>query len=579
MNKRTSANLCKCVVLGMDGATLDLIVPWVEEGKLPHFKRMMDEGAYGTLMSTAFPGSAPAWSSFLTGKNPGKHGIFFFTEHAAGSYQVRLVNAAMRTGEPFWDYLSRRGRRMGVMNVPMTFPPSPVNGFFVSGMDAPGVESTFTHPSSLKQRILEIYPDYKIEVGVWGMISGGRQQQAVEALKEIIKARGKIARRLLRENECDVGVLVYTATDRVQHFFWKYLDKTHPQYDEKEARKYGSAILEVYQTLDAELEKWFHVMDDDANLIIVSDHGAGPNSNRSIYLNRWLEKEGYLYYRSQKKSGAKSLKTRIKVNTVGLMKRLSRQYLPRSVKEGVLRILPNLINWSISTMRLADIDWSRTRAYSEESVPWIWINLKGREPGGIVQPGAEYWQLCSDITRSIQKITDPETGETIVEKVMGREALFTGPHVGKAPDLSVFFKNDTYISRPTHYSRDHREFIRILSKKELDLLEKDAKSSASHRHNGILFMWGPMIRCAGYIPTTHIIDVAPTLLYLLDESIPDDYDGRVIADAIKEDLLQQRAIRRHPADEASQSARGAYDSVDEEKMEKRLRDLGYLPEK
>ncbi|MBE9571856.1 MAG: alkaline phosphatase family protein, partial [Proteobacteria bacterium] len=534
------------------------------------------EGAYGTLMSTAFPGSAPAWSSFITGKNPGKHGIYYFTEHIPGSHQVRIVNASMRKGEAFWSLLGHSGKKVGIMNVPMTFPPVPVNGFFVSGMDAPGPESDFTYPASLKDELNEITGGYKIEVGVWGMISGGKPQLAIDSLKEMIRMRGKAARHLMKTRPWDLFTVVFTAPDRIQHFFWKYMDRNHPQYRENEGQKYGTAILEIYQTLDRELGRFLELIDRDTNLLILSDHGAGPNSNRSIYLNRWLASEGFLHYKTGKTERGNRLKTKIKLSLVAGLRRLSRRYLSRPLKEKILRLTPDLINWSISTMRFANIDWSRTRAYSEESVPWIWINLKGREPGGIVESGKDYEDIRNEISRALKKIRDRETGETIVDRVARREDLFNGPFLHKAPDLSIYFKDDKYISRPSHYSPDSDDYIRILSRDELDILEKDAKSSASHRSNGILFLCGPWIKNTGKLPTKEIIDIVPTVMYLLDEEIPDDYDGRVILESIKNEVASQKMVRHGRAKEETVRSVKEYDEEDEQKVSKRLKDLGYL---
>ena len=258
------------------------------------------------------------------------------------------------------------------------------------------------------------------------------------------------------------------------------------------------------------------------------------------------------------------------------MRRLARQHLSRSTKEKLLRLSPNLINWSISTMRLADIDWSRTRAYSEESVPWIWINLKGREPEGIVEPGKDYEKICEDISRSLKKLRDPETGKPIVDQVCRREDLFHGPFLHKAPDLSIYFKDDLYISRPTHYNPNSDEYVRILSQDELDHLEKDAKSSASHRRNRIMFFYGRSIKSIGEIPKKNIIDIAPTILYLLDEKIPDDYDGTVILEGVKDEIVLEMKVRYSQAEDEDTKTVSEYDEEDEQILTKRLQDLGYL---
>ena len=139
----------RVLVIGWDGATFELISPWVDQGLLPNTKRMMEQGSYGVMQSVIRPGSPQAWSSFVTGMNPGKHGIFNFIEKVKNSYRVTFVNAKARGGDSVWKILSHHGLRVGVMNIPISYPPEKVNGVFLSGLDAPGVESKFTYPETL----------------------------------------------------------------------------------------------------------------------------------------------------------------------------------------------------------------------------------------------------------------------------------------------------------------------------------------------------------------------------------------------------------------------------------------------
>src|ERR1051325_8760378 len=115
-------------MIGWDGATFDLIHPWVKDGKLPNIARPMERGVHGPLRSTIPPWTFPAWTSFMTGKNPGKHGVYDFLRPRQGSYDLEFVNGSHRRARTFWQILSEAGRKVVSISVPCTFPPEPVNG-------------------------------------------------------------------------------------------------------------------------------------------------------------------------------------------------------------------------------------------------------------------------------------------------------------------------------------------------------------------------------------------------------------------------------------------------------------------
>jgi len=146
----------------LDGATFKVITPWVKEGKLPTLAKIMEKGAWGELESTIHPLSPQAWASFMTGKNPGKHGIFEFVEHKPHSYDLRYVNGASVQGKKLWDILSDAGKRVCVINVPFTYPPNKVNGYLIAGLDAPGPHSNFCHPPELMAELTQKFGQYQL---------------------------------------------------------------------------------------------------------------------------------------------------------------------------------------------------------------------------------------------------------------------------------------------------------------------------------------------------------------------------------------------------------------------------------
>ena len=444
----------RAYVLGLDGATFDLIAPWVSRGELPNMKRLMDEGSHGSLMSPLPAHSAPSWSSFITGKNPGKHGIFDFSEHVDGSYEVKFVNASRRQGMSIWATASRYDKKVAVVNVPMTFPPEKVNGIMISGMDAPGIDSNFTYPTTLSGELKRIIGDYSLEAGLWSYINKGEINLAIEKQHETIDKRFEVIKYLMNNYPWDLFVSVFTATDRVQHAFWKYMDPRHPSYKLEEAKKYGDAILDVYRKMDHIVGYLLDHLSEDTVLFIMSDHGAGLCSNKTLYLNNWLCREGLLEYkdfRPQQGSGnSQRLKRLLYTKLLGGLPRDFWKALPRETRDQVRKRFPVVFNKMASHFFFSRINMDETKAYAEESKNFIWVNLKGREPRGTVRPGREYEEVRERIIHGLIGEKDPGSGEQVVENVFRREDIYHGDSFEKAPDLIVTFKDLGYVPRPSY---------------------------------------------------------------------------------------------------------------------------------
>jgi len=210
----------KVFIVGIDGGTLELVKPWAEQGKLPTFARMMQSGVSGKLMSTIQPISASAWSSFATGKNPGKHGILDFVKSTPFSYKVQFVNASARDGKTLWRILSENGATVGVMNVPVTFPPEQVNGFLIAGMLSPSLGSEFTFPDGLLKEINANVGKYVIDVDVPNISSGDKRDLFLNKAMESLKIRRDAMRYLYLKYRPDFFCVAFTESDRISHNFW-----------------------------------------------------------------------------------------------------------------------------------------------------------------------------------------------------------------------------------------------------------------------------------------------------------------------------------------------------------------------
>ncbi len=552
----------KVLVIGLDGATFDLIDPWVKQGKLPTLSRCMKAGVRSELLSTPLSNSAQAWSTFSTGKNPGKHGIFDFFERTPGSYDVRFVNASFRRGENLWEVVSEAGKRVVVMNVPMSYPPKAVNGVILSGLDAPGITDGFAHPADIMEEIKKNVGTYVLEPGIWGYIRQGKRETALNKLLETIDIRAKTAKYLMSTYPWEFFLVVFTESDKVQHHFWKYMDRPGP---------HENAILEVYQHLDDAIRKLLEGIDDETQVYVISDHGGGASTDRTFYINQWLCSEGFLKFK--KLNAQKRFVNKAIEQADGLIK----TKLPRRAKEILARTFPGLRGKVESVMSLSAVDWGSTQAYSRENHPAVFINVKGREPLGIVPPGGDYYTLREAIAQRLSRLVCPETGEKIAEHIAFREDVFSGTELDKAPDIIFKWKDNRYIHRPSDPSSDER-YIKRLSDGEMGVSESFHRPSGVHRDEGILIAFGPEVRRSARFFGARLMDMAPTILHALGIPVPSDMDGKVLVDVFPDEVIDQRPVMFSDKEEQQPMSDAAeiFDADEETVIRDRLKGLGYI---
>ena len=280
--------MSRVLVIGIDGGTFDLIRPWTEAGDLPNLARLMADGIHGPLESTLPPVTAPAWTSFATGKNPGKHGVFDFIRPMGGQFD--LVNATSIRAPTLWQILSNAGRTVGVMNVPVTYPPTPVNGFIIAGMLSP-VGGNFTYPANLLGRYADQLKPYRIAPHV--QYKPGSETDFADDLVDLVERRGEYALQLMADFPHDFLMFHFQATDVMQHAFWKFVDPAHPRYDSQAAACFGPALRRVYGRIDDFVGQMLNRIPDDTTVIVMSDHGFG-SLHYVVNLNLFLLDKGLL---------------------------------------------------------------------------------------------------------------------------------------------------------------------------------------------------------------------------------------------------------------------------------------------
>lgn len=573
----------RLLIVGLDGATFDLIKPWVSKGNLPNLAKLLKEGVDGELRSVIPPVSPPAWTSFMTGKNPGKHGIFDFTIRREQSYDVTFINASWRKAETIWKIMSDAGKRVCVLSVPITYPPEPINGIMISGIDTPGsrgaVNPKAIYPPELYQEIRKQVGEYLISPNL-GAFDNDQCDQMVEAAIGTIDRKMTTAAYLFQKEAWDCFMITIGETDGAAHRLWKYHDKKSPLRDDR-AREYagGDPLLRIYQRVDQHLGRLSGLTTDGINIIIMSDHGHGGNGAKAIYLNLWLEAKQLLRFSTDASGGRLfSPFQKLATNLIHWAKTTGTKVLPPRLKNQILR-KTKLAGKMESWLRFSHIDWGHTYAYSEETpyFPTIWINVKGREPAGIVEPGKDYEALREHLINELHNWLDPETGQHVVRKVHRREEVYSSPFIERFPDLIIEWNLDNGYSYLFKSSRDGRR--RYLPISRIDQREMEKSKSGDHRDYGILIASGKDLKRGIKLDGAKIIDLAPTILYLLGLPIPSDMDGKILTQIFTDDYLASHPVRYCDGSGRVQDLTEPHQDYSEEEKESirtRLQGLGYM---
>ena len=573
--------LPKVVIIGLDAATWTLIRPWIAEGGMPNLASLMKVGVAGSLQSVLPPITPPAWTSFMTGKNPGKHGVFHFVETERDGYEMSYANGASRRSPTLWKLLNSAGFSVGTMNIPFTYPPEKLNGFQISGLDTPTASSPFVYPPSLKRELVDHFGKINHDVRFLGFMSTDRRRaQVLAEMEKIDRQWAAIALHLLEHHPQDVMMFVFMSIDTVQHYFWQYMDRSHFLHDPEAEHRFGNAVRQVYERLDVVTGQIVARLPADTTVLVVSDHGGGPVVDRTLFLNRYLYQLGLLHYHE---NGSENRRRRFGLQRIGSkILRGGFSVLRKSLSSRQKTLLAELFPALRKKAELAYtsfqyIDWSRTKAYCSEvlaSPPSIWINLKGAKSRGIVEPAA-YGALTDFIIDKLADLKDPRTGKSIIARVYRRDEIFYGPFSDEAADLILdWWSEDSLFStlpsfkkdrdKPPVIIRDHRP-------------SEDSEWGGTHRRDGIVIGRGPMLQTAVQIENAQLIDIAPTLLYLLGVPVPDDMDGKVLTSAFRGDFLSAHPLQAGDASGISETHRtSGYTDEESAKVEERLRALGYL---
>jgi len=560
-----SAREYPVLIIGLDGATFDLMLPWIAEGRLPTLGRLVGQGAWSRLESTIPPITPCAWSSFLTGKNPGKHGLFDFVQPIRGSHKMVFTNASFRQGESLWGCIGRPGQRVGVVNVPMTYPPEEVNGYLISGLDTPNERSKFMYPEAIQQELRQANIDYRIDIQHLGnMRSDARRDENLQGLRDLETGHTRALQHLRKHYPSEFTMIVYTATDQVQHHFWHYMDPRHDKYDAQGAERYKDAIRDVYVLLDGLIAEVLKDFGDDTIVALMSDHGFGPTTNVRVRLNQALERAGLLAFAREGSSG------RAFRFLAAWADGLLRSTLSNRAKRLLAGLFPQLRVW-FEGLDEAKLNWEKTRAYTNEayrSCPAVWINHES-------QASAKLDEALAKAEEFLRSLKDPQTGRPVVSKVFRTRDLYQGPFLDRAPDLIPSWWDDGFLlEQSVPGGRGAPDVERSTTP-----IRGGVEFAATHRLDGVFAIHGGPVKRGHPFHGARIIDVAPTVLYLMGLAIPDDMDGKPLLEALDPDFVSANPPRYEAKGTAAPPVppkEAAFTEQEAELIEERLKALGYV---
>jgi len=556
------SNLRKVAIIGVDGATFDLLGPMMDAGLMPNLKRLMEKGASGILTTTIPPVSASAWVSMATGTNPGQHGMIDFTYPREDGYQIEISNMSSWQAPPLWYYVGRAGGQSGVISLPMVYPPRPINGYMLATFLAPSEDVDYTYPPGLKGEIERAVGHFPLQMDE--SARGRDRARFVQALTEMELQRSRVVCHLLDTKPWDFFVYVMETIDNLQHEVWHILDPEHPRHDPDEARTVRPAIEHYYHVVDEQIGMMLSFVPEEALVIIMSDHGFGP-FHRFFHVNNWLMREGYLAIKRNPVSQAKLLLHKLGVTPLNVLRFLTaiglarlRKQVKRGRRQGLLRSV---------FLSFHDVDWKRTKAFAVGNFGQIYLNVKGQRPDGVIAPGGDYEAVRQAIIAAALALRDPDDGAQVVKAAYRREEIFQGEAASRTPDIVL------HTDRARYVSFGHADFG------SNRVIEDSFGQTGHHQMDGVMILSGPGVRKGGKLTGAKIIDVAPTTLWAMGLDVPRYMDGKVLSDAFEPEIVAARPITLSsdsPSANLADMDANVFSPEEEDLVIERLRDLGYI---
>lgn len=496
----------KILIIGLDGATWDILDQVMEDGYMPYLRKMRDNGSFGILKSTIPPISPSAWGTIQTGKEALNNHIYEFYTFNKNSKKIKLINSEY-LNNTIWEILSKVGKTVGVVNIPVTYPPKKVNGYIVSGILTPSLDVNFTHPPELKEQILNKIPNYQLKYQHekrYGNPLYNIKDFISQRIKNV-KDRTKVCIYLLHNYKIDILMVNFQAHDILQHTLWAYLDKNHVKFNKKLQdyifKRFHKVLDYCIETIR---EEFIRTTSGDHITITLSDHGFETHY-KQFYLGDWLKEKRLL---TVKKNIIKSI---IRRNVRNIILKLN---LPK-----IQLKLINFLKSKSKGLKKPIIDGEEID-YLQNLIDWdnSYVISKGIGLYGyifIFKEGKDRDILINYLKTKLYQIRDPENGNRLIEKIYTKEELYTGNQPDIIPDLII--KPNKGYSITGMIKGKKRLFEKV------DLI-KDSEAIGKHNENGIIIMNGNLIK-KEKIKNAHLKDIVPTILDYFGLPTLEDLDG------------------------------------------------------
>lgn len=536
-------------VIALDGVGFPLITPWLEAGYLPNLQQLFSQGASGELTSSIPPLTGPAWSTFQTGVNPGKHGVLGWTKRKG--YKISVVNANDIKYPTLWELASNNGKHVVSVGLPLTYPAKKVNGVIIPGMLVPKNDKTPSYPPEAYSKLRDVIPSYRFFPECSHLVT---LKGKVAALRSSVRGRTQAALHFLKKEDWDLLMIHFQTTDKAQHDLWGV--------------KNNKPLLEIFKQVDSSVGLLVQeARKSGANIILLSDHGMGPQ-DYVFSINTWLMNEGYL---NLKRGIGKAVKktlfrlgfTQRRLAQLGILLyplayRLGAVHsFFDAVGEGWLARLVNALFLSLN-----DIDWKTTQAYSHADVGHIRLNRRSREPQGIISD-ADANKIIKALMGKLRAVTNPHTGVKLCGDVMRREEVYHGPMLQEAPEILFLPKDLRTMGSGASGFYSNRLFDHALMR-------------GNHRMQGVVTAMGDPFRSGFKLNGARLVDVAANILYLLDCPIPTYMDGVLWKEALTSKTLALRPPRYSEDKPPAAQTETKRDPEQEAELQRRLKGLGYL---